>query len=83
MQQILATDVQKDFMLVMNQAQQEPIIVRENDRNYVAIISMEDYEELVRLKNRRLKRLSEDLAQEAESKGLTVEILNEILDSDT
>ncbi|MGA1623451.1 MAG: hypothetical protein ACO36E_12110 [Synechocystis sp.] len=83
MQQILATDVQKDFTLVMNQAQQEPIIVRENDRNYVAIISMEDYEELVRLKNRRLKRLSEDLAQEAESKGLTVEILNEILDSDT
>jgi PHD/YefM family antitoxin component YafN of YafNO toxin-antitoxin module len=83
MQQILATEAQKDFILVMNKAQQEPIIVKENDRNTVAIISMDDYEDLVRIKNHRLKCLSEDLGQEAESNGLTVEILNEILDGDT
>ena len=47
MQQILAAEAQKDFVSVMNKAQQEPILIKDNDRNYVAIISMDDYEDLV------------------------------------
>jgi PHD/YefM family antitoxin component YafN of YafNO toxin-antitoxin module len=45
----------------MDRAQQEPILVREHDHNCVAIISMKDYEDLLKIKNLRLKNISADL----------------------
>ena len=44
---------------------------------------MDDYEDLVKIKNLRLKKLAEDLGTEAEANGLTLDILNEILNSDS
>jgi hypothetical protein len=55
--------------------------VRKHDRDYVAIISMEDYEQLVRMKNQRLKILAEHLGREARDNGLTPEILTTILNN--
>jgi antitoxin Phd len=83
MRHISASDVRKDFAFVMDTAQKEPIIVKEHDRNCVAIISMDDYEDLVKIKNLRLKKLAEELGTEAEANGLTLDILNEILNSDS
>jgi prevent-host-death family protein len=83
MRQISVSEVQKDFADIMNTAQKEPIIVKNNDCDYVAIISMRDYEDLVKMKNLRLKSLAEDLGMEAQANGLTLEILNDILHSDS
>ena len=63
----------------MDTAQKEAIVVRKHDRDYVAIVSMEDYEELIRLKNQRLKKLAKEIGQEAKEKGLTPEMLRDIL----
>jgi prevent-host-death family protein len=82
MRQISASEVQKDFAYIMDTAQKEPIIVRKHDRDYVAIISMKDYEDLVKMKNLRLKKLAEDIGVEAQENGLTPEILQDILNSD-
>ena len=43
---------------------------------------MNDYEDLVKIKNLRLKNISADLGAEAQANGLTLELLNEILDGD-
>jgi PHD/YefM family antitoxin component YafN of YafNO toxin-antitoxin module len=53
MRQISASEVGKDFAYIMDTAQKEPIIVKKYDRDYVAIISMKDYEDLVKMKNLR------------------------------
>ena len=82
MRQVSVSEVKEDFAYIMDTAQQEPILVKEHDRNYVAIISMNDYEDLVKIKNIRLKKISTDLGAEAEANGLTLELLNEILNSD-
>ena len=82
MRQVSVSEVKEDFAYIMDTAQQEPILVKEHDRNYVAIISMNDYEDLVKIKNLRLKKISTDLGEEAEANGLTLELLNEILNSD-
>jgi prevent-host-death family protein len=47
MRQISASEVQKYFACIMDTAQKEPIIVRKHGHDYVAIISMKDYEDLV------------------------------------
>ena len=82
MRQVSVSEVKEDFAYIMDSAQQEPILVKEHDRNYVAIISMNDYEDLVKIKNLRLKNISADLGAEAQTNGLTLELLNEILNSD-
>lgn len=82
MRQVSVSEVKEDFAYIMDTAQQEPILVKEHDRNYVAIISMNDYEDLVKIKNLHLKKISTDLGAEAEANGLTLELLNEILNSD-
>ena len=38
MQQVSVSEVKEDFAYIMDSAQQEPILVKEHDRNYVAII---------------------------------------------
>jgi hypothetical protein len=43
---------------------------------------MNDYEDLVRIKNLLLKKISADLGAEAQANGLTSELLDEILNSD-
>ena len=83
MRQISASEVGKDFAYIIDTAQKEPIIVKKNNRDCVAIISMSDYENLVRMKNLRLKKLAEDIGAEAQDNGLTIEILEEILNSDS
>ncbi|MDJ0511800.1 MAG: type II toxin-antitoxin system prevent-host-death family antitoxin [Crocosphaera sp.] len=83
MRQLSVSEVQKDFADIIKQAQKESIIVRNNDDNYVAIISMKDYENLVKIKNSRLKKIAKEMGKEAEENGLTPEILEDILNSDT
>jgi prevent-host-death family protein len=82
MLQVSASDLRKDIAYLMDSAQKEPVIVRKHDRDYVAIISIEDYEELVKLKNQRLKKLAREIGEEAQKNGLTPEVLQEILNSD-
>lgn len=82
MRQVSVSQVKEDFAYIMDTVQQEPILVKDHDRNCVAIISMNDYEDLLRIKNLRLKNISADLGAEAQANGLTLELLNEILNSD-
>ncbi|MGK7884110.1 MAG: hypothetical protein AB4057_05715 [Crocosphaera sp.] len=82
MLQVSASELPKDFDKIMDTAQKEAVIVRKNSLDYVAIISMEDYEELINLKNKRLKKLADEIGYEAREKGLTPEILEDILNSD-
>ncbi|MDJ0582657.1 type II toxin-antitoxin system Phd/YefM family antitoxin [Crocosphaera sp.] len=82
MLQVSASELPKDIDKIMDTAQKEAVIVRKNSLDYVAIISMEDYEELIRLKNKRLKNLADEIGYEAREKGLTPEMLEDILNSD-
>lgn len=82
MQQISVSELQSNLASIINKAQREPVLINDNGRNEVAIISMNDYEELVKIKNLRLKNLAEELGKEAQQNGLTLEILNDILNSE-
>jgi long-subunit acyl-CoA synthetase (AMP-forming) len=82
MRKVSASEVTKDFAAILSAAQKESIVVCEDDENYVAIISMEDFEELQRLKNQKLKQIAHKMAKEAQEKGLNFEILQSILNND-
>jgi prevent-host-death family protein len=82
MREVTASEVSKDFVAIMDAVQKEPIVVKSQDRESVAIVSMEDFEELQKLKNARLKILAHKIAEEASSNGLTPEILQNILEND-
>lgn len=83
MRQVSASEVRKDFSAIMEAAQKESIVVRNNDRDYVAIISIEDFEILQRFKNERLKKLAHKMAEDAQENGLTPEILEYILNHES
>lgn len=83
MRQISASEVRKDFASIMDMAQKESVIVRKHERDYVAIVSIEDFEALQRMKNERLKNLAHSLAETAKENGLTPEVLEDILNDES
>ncbi|WP_107669075.1 type II toxin-antitoxin system Phd/YefM family antitoxin [Cyanothece sp. BG0011] len=83
MRQISLSEAQENLPSIMNTAQQEPVIVKKQDQDYVVIISIKDYEMLVKMKNIRLKQLAQEMGAEAEKNGLTPEILEDILNSES
>jgi len=83
MQYVSATDAKQTFSAVLDTAQREPVVIRKQNRDVAVMISMRDYERLRRINIEEFQRFCEKVSKEAAAKGLTEEILNEILASDS
>lgn len=76
------TEAQTKFGILLDIAQVTPVVVQRHQRDCVAVISMEDYEQLQLLKNQKLAASVKALRDSAAERGLTEEILNDILRED-
>lgn len=79
MPRVSATHAKQNFAAIIDQAQREPVHIRRHDRDVAVILSAEQYERFRQLRVQELLRVTREMSREAESKGMTDEILAEIL----
>jgi prevent-host-death family protein len=76
---VSATHAKQNFASILDQSQREPVRIRRHDRDIAVLISADEYEKIRRLRAQELIRLSEEMGRFAESKGMTDELLEQLL----
>jgi antitoxin Phd len=79
MKTVSATDAKQRFAALIDAAQREPIRVRRQNRDVLVVMSPEDYDRMRGANVEELNRLCERVSKQAAERGLTDEILAELL----
>lgn len=79
MREMSATAAKQRFAEVLDTVQREPVIIRRHEREVAVVISMEDYERLRRARIDDFNAFCDRVGKEAEARGMTEEILAELL----
>jgi prevent-host-death family protein len=79
MQTIFATEAKQKFGALLDLSQREPVAIQRHDRNIAVLISPMDYEELRRFRVQELLRITERSGTYAEARGMTDELLEQLL----
>jgi prevent-host-death family protein len=79
MQTVSATYAKQNFAATLDQSQREPVRIQRHERDIAVLLSAEEYNRLHRDRWAEFNRLSAIAAGQAKAKGLTEEILTEIL----
>lgn len=82
MQYVSSTDARNNFSEMIARARREPLIVQKKGRDALVMISPEDYKKIRKQNVQEFHRLCEEISQSAAQRGLTPEILDEILNDD-
>lgn len=79
MKPISATDAKQRFAALIDAAQREPIVIRRQNRNVAVVMSAEQFDRMRGVANDELDRLCERVSKQAAKRGLTDEILADLL----
>ena len=79
MRSVLSVEAEKDFDGLLHVGKREPVFIREENRDVAVMISPEEYERLRRIKVDRFNAICDQIATEAKARGMTEELLAEIL----
>lgn len=80
---ISATEARQTFGALIDTAQRSPVIIERQNRPIAALVSMADYERLTKLNLAEFQAFRKQVAQKAKDRGLTQEILEDLLEQDT
>jgi prevent-host-death family protein len=79
MKTVSATEAKQRLAALLDAAQREPVLIRRHDRDVAVIMSAEEYERIRGANVEELDRLCERVSQQAVERGLTDEILADLL----
>lgn len=79
MQTVSATDAKQRFAALLDAAQREPIVIRRQNRDVAVVISAEEYERIRGANAAELDRLCQRVSEQAAARGLTDEVLADLL----
>lgn len=79
MKSVSATDAKQRLAALLDAAQREPIVIRRQNRDVAVIMSAEEYERIRGANNDEFERFCDRVSEQAKARGLTEEILADIL----
>ena len=79
MQHLSSKEAQNNFGMLLDSVQRNPIIIQKHKRDFAVVMSIADYELLKKSRVRELQDLCDEVGKNAKSKGLTPEILDQLL----
>jgi prevent-host-death family protein len=79
MQTLSATDVKQAFGAALDAAQRSPVVIRKQNRDVAVLMSMREYEKIRQMRIENFDRTAKIISDKALAKGMTNEILAELL----
>ena len=79
---ISSNAAKQSFGRVLDEAQREPVMIQKHNRSAAVILSIAEYERLRGLNVAEFEAFCDGVSEQAQSRGLTEEKLNDLLTED-